>query len=77
MGLGAYLAAITERDHFRCEQAREKALIQKLSLQETEDRVHAALEQYGVERNEVLAISQSLRKDPDKYLRVSFIFIYS
>ena len=74
MGLGAYLAAITERDHFRSEQAREKSIIQKLSLLETEERVHAALEKYGVERNDVLPISRSLRKDPAKYLQVPWIF---
>lgn len=50
MGLGAYLAAVTERDHYQSEEQRETKQVDCCLPQEQRDDIFCILEKYNVSR---------------------------
>lgn len=50
MGLGAYLAAVTERDHYLCEEQRERDEVRERPEDEMEE-IYEILEGYGCDRS--------------------------
>lgn len=63
MGLGGYLAARSEADHFETEAKREQLeIIHKTQLEEQE--VYAIFAQYGVNQSESLPVVTALKRNP-------------
>jgi vacuolar iron transporter family protein len=70
MGLGAYLAAVTDRDHYFSEEKRERAEVtEKPEAEKIE--CHEILEQYGVTREASDLVVRDLCKDHENWVRVS------
>ncbi|KAI9892840.1 MAG: hypothetical protein M1814_000999 [Vezdaea aestivalis] len=68
MGLGAYLAAITEAEHFVSEQKRERKLVLS-TPEDEEERIYGTLQRYGIEKSATLPIFQTLKKDPEMWVQ--------
>ena len=70
MGLGAYLAAVTERSHYIAEEQRER----KMVLEEPgADRhvVYRILKEYQISHTVSTAFVQALERNPDMWIKVS------
>lgn len=66
MGLGGYLAARTEREHYETEyerESREIIEVPEIEAKETMD----ILEDFGVEKKQAKVVVSALRKHPDKW----------
>ena len=75
MGLGAYLAAVTEREHYICEEAREREEV--LTKPEDEKReIFEILEDYGLGREVTKPVVDQLCSNPDQWVRVSTLEAY-
>ncbi|KAH9298375.1 hypothetical protein KI387_030057 [Taxus chinensis] len=73
MGLGGYLAAKSEADHYMREQNREKEEI--LSVPDTEAaEVADILAKYGLQPNDYWPVVNALRKRPDAWLEFMMRF---
>lgn len=71
MGLGAYLAAITDRDHYKCEEAREREEVSSKPGAEKEE-VHEILVVYGISREASQAVVDCLTQDDEQWIRIFF-----
>jgi VIT1/CCC1 family predicted Fe2+/Mn2+ transporter len=73
MGLGGYLAAKSEAEHYESEHAREhREISEKPEAEEAE--VVEVLEAYGVEAAQARAVVQSLRRDPQRWVEFMMRF---
>lgn len=68
MGLGGYLAARTEADHYQAEHLREKREVRELPQAETEE-VRAAFRQYGLEGAALEQATQAVIRSPKVWVR--------
>ena len=73
MGLGGYLAARTDREHYHAEQEREYREIRELP-EEEEREVSAVIEGYGLSREEAAPVVAAIRSDPKRW--VDFMMRY-
>lgn len=71
MGLGAYLAAVTERDHYICEEQREKDEVRDMPDQEKEE-CYVILEKYGVGREILVPVIEALSTNEPRWVEVCF-----
>jgi hypothetical protein len=69
MGLGAYLAAITDREHYNAEEKREMEEI-NTKRQDEEEEIYNILGQYGIRREATKPIVEALQQNPDMWLKV-------
>ena len=69
MGLGAYLAAITERDHYISEERRERAEVASKPDAEKEE-IHKILAKYGVSKKASCAVVEDLMLNEDSWVKV-------
>jgi VIT1/CCC1 family predicted Fe2+/Mn2+ transporter len=69
MGLGAYLAAVTERDHYICEENREKDEVQTRPEDEKEE-IYEIMARYGLDREATKPLVEQLCSNPDQWVRV-------
>lgn len=69
MGLGAYLAAITERKHFEVEEKRERRKTRECPEAE-EQEIHDILGQYGISRNASKGVLADLKMNEDMWVYV-------
>jgi vacuolar iron transporter family protein len=67
MGLGGYLAARTERDHYLAELAREEHETEAVPEKEAEE-VAQVLEGYGLEAQEAAPVVRALRADKGRWV---------
>jgi predicted membrane protein (TIGR00267 family) len=67
MGLGGYLAARSEAEHYASELAREQREIQEVPEVEARE-VRDILEAYGLEREESTKVVDALRRRPQSWL---------
>ncbi|GIM45619.1 hypothetical protein DNHGIG_11680 [Collibacillus ludicampi] len=67
MGLGGYLAARTERDHYLAELERERREIIELPHREREE-VAEILSSWGMEDKDVASAVESISKDYDRWV---------
>jgi VIT1/CCC1 family predicted Fe2+/Mn2+ transporter len=76
MGLGAYLAALTDTKHYEVEEARERRQVLNSADLEDEEmyRLFAA---YGIEKEVVRPLAQHLRSDPDAWIKVRLYYASS
>ena len=69
MGLGAYLAAVTERDHYSSEEAREREEVLTKPGAEQEECLEI-LDGYGISREASQSVVECLTRDPEQWIRV-------
>jgi len=73
MGLGAYLAAQTEREHYASEEARERDEVARKPEAEREE-IFDILAQYGVSRGAAGPLVDELSRDPEAWVRFMMDF---
>ncbi|KAK4947465.1 Protein ccc1 [Elasticomyces elasticus] len=73
MGLGAYLATITDEQHYATERVREEKELQDCPNEETEE-IYRILCVYGAERTEVAPFVDALKKDPEQWIQFMMDF---
>ena len=69
MGLGAYLAAVTDRDHYTSEEARERDEVFSKPDAEKEE-IHEILADYGISREASQAVVDCLARNDEQWIRV-------
>lgn len=67
MGLGGYLAARTDYEHYISERKRELREIQEIPQAE-EKEVADILQEYGLDRSQITTILSKLHEDPNKWV---------
>ena len=67
MGLGGFLAARTDAEHFASERAREEREIQEMPEKEAAE-VAEVLRSYGLEEDKVEAVVNSILADKDRWV---------
>ncbi|UPK90214.1 hypothetical protein LCI18_001149 [Fusarium solani-melongenae] len=73
MGLGAYLATITDAHHFRVEEAREQRQVTRTPQLEGEILAEI-FTTYGLSREEISPILQSFRQNPESWVNFMMDF---
>lgn len=73
MGLGGFLAARTDAEHYENELVREQTEIQRVPEAERQE-IYEILEPYGLEHHEIKPIVQALERDPKQW--VDFMMKY-
>lgn len=73
MGLGGYLAAKTESQHYQSERSREAFEIKNLPQVEAEE-VAVVLREFGVPELQVPIVVDAIRSDPQKWLEFMMRF---
>lgn len=73
MGLGGYLAAKTESDHYQAELKREYHEVEKVPHKEKEE-IHEVLEAYGISEATRIKVADELALNKDKW--VDFMMKY-
>ncbi len=69
MGLGAYLAAVTDRDHYISEEQREREeVINKPEAERAE--IYEILEEFDIGYEASSAVIQALERNPEKWVKV-------
>jgi vacuolar iron transporter family protein len=69
MGLGAYLAALTDRKHYDVELERERRQILHSADQEDQE-MYKLFAEYGLGKEVVSPLARQLRGDPDAWVKV-------
>jgi hypothetical protein len=69
MGLGAYLAAVTERDHYLAEEKREQEEIENTPEEEKEE-IYEIMRAYGVKREATKPLVDALASNSEQWVRV-------
>lgn len=67
MGLGGYLAAKSDAEHYQSEREREKKEVAEIPEEEMRE-VAEVFESYGLSREETWPIVQALRKNPQHWI---------
>jgi len=73
MGLGAYLAAVTERDHYLSEEKRERDEVATRPEDEREE-IFEIMEDYGIGRDAARPLVEKLQRDPEQWIRFMMDF---
>lgn len=69
MGLGAYLATLTEERHYEVELARERRQV-TMSAGQEEEILAGIFEEYGVSRDELQPLIYRLRSNIEAWIQV-------
>ena len=69
MGLGAYLAAVTERDHYIAEEKRERDEVATKPEAEKEE-IYEVLMTYGISREAITPLVSALEANVEEWVRV-------
>ncbi|KAI8067019.1 Ccc1 family [Gilbertella persicaria] len=67
MGLGGYLAARSEIEHYRTERLREEFEVEECP-QDEEEEIVEILEPYGLDRETIQPLIDRLKSDPQKFV---------
>src|SRR5438477_5296954 len=67
MGLGGYLAARTDAEHYQSERAREYDEVERLAEKEREE-TRDILVQYGMTPDQAQPVVEALAKDKDRWV---------
>ncbi|RHZ55406.1 VIT1/CCC1 transporter family protein [Aspergillus thermomutatus] len=73
MGLGAYLAAVTDRDHYKCEEKREREEVCMKPEAEMEE-IHDILSGYGISAEACQMVVNCLARDEENWIRFMMDF---
>lgn len=69
MGLGAYLATVTERDHYIAEEKRERDEVATKPEAEREE-IYEIMTSYGIGREATTPLISALEANVDEWVRV-------
>jgi len=69
MGLGAYLASVTERKHYQVEQAREWREVRECPAEE-EEEIYDIFLRYGISRVASAGVVEGLKANEDMWVQV-------
>lgn len=72
MGLGAYLAAVTDLDHYKSEEEREREEVTLKPAAEKQE-IHDILARYGISREVSQGVLNCLTQDREQWIRVCSI----
>ena len=72
MGLGVFLASMTDRKHFEVEEAREKREVKECPREE-EEEIYEIFERYGIQRDEARSVVGGLKANEDMWVQVRLI----
>lgn len=72
MGLGAYLAAVTESKTYEVEEARERHEVTHMPNAE-EEEIYEIFEEYNLSRETVKPVVEALKTDHDMWVKVNFL----
>lgn len=72
MGLGAWLAATTEKKHFQVEEERERREVHDCPEAE-EEEIYEIFDTYGIGRDAVTPLVEHLKGNEDMWIKVSYI----
>lgn len=75
MGLGAYLAAVTERDHYVAEEKREREEVE-LEPEVEKEEIYEIMSTYGVGRDAATPLVSALEHNVEEWVRVSCSYSY-
>lgn len=70
MGLGAYLAAVTESKTYQVEEARERREVEQMPEAE-EEEIYEIFDEYNISRETVRPVVEALRQDKEMWVKVS------
>ena len=70
MGLGAFLAAVTEKKHYEVEEARERREVKDCPAEE-EDEIYEIFEKYGIQRHESKGAVDALIANEEMWIQAS------
>lgn len=70
MGLGAYLAAVTESKTYQVEEARERREVEEMPEAE-EEEIYEIFDEYNISRETVRPVVEALRQDKEMWVKVS------
>jgi vacuolar iron transporter family protein len=73
MGLGAYLAAVTEADHYKSEENREMLELQEKPTEE-EEEIYTIMGCYGVDREATKPVVEALKLNHQNFVQVKSLF---
>ncbi|KAJ9129782.1 DUF125-domain-containing protein [Pleurostoma richardsiae] len=73
MGLGAYLAAVTEREHYASEEARERTEVAVYPDVEREE-IYEITDRYNISREATMALVDELCRSPEQWVRFMMDF---
>lgn len=73
MGLGAYLAAVTERDRYMCEEKRERDEVAVKPESEKQEIIEI-FDQYGISREASEKVVECLSQDEENWIRFMMDF---
>jgi VIT1/CCC1 family predicted Fe2+/Mn2+ transporter len=73
MGLGGYLAAKSESEHYANEEIRERREIVELPKHE-ESEIYDIMSRYGITDNETEPIVEALKRNPEKWVEFMMRF---
>jgi hypothetical protein len=71
MGLGAWLAAETERKHYEVEEAREFREVKEMPQKE-EEEIYEIFEQYAIGRAAAKGVVDALKTNEDMWVKVIY-----
>lgn len=74
MGLGAYLAAVTDRDHYLSEEKRERDEVM-IKPEDEKEEIYEIMDNYGISREASKPLVDSLCQDPENWVKVSILTI--
>jgi hypothetical protein len=69
MGLGAYLATVSDTQHYDTERRREEKELQECPEEETEE-IYRILGAYGPDRKDVAPYVVALKENPEQWIQV-------
>lgn len=69
MGLGAYLAAVTDRDLYDSEERRERAEVVNKPEDEKAE-IYEIFEEYDISREDCRTVVQALERSPENWVKV-------
>lgn len=72
MGLGAFLAAKTDRKHYEVEEKRERREVRE-SPGEEEQEIYDILGEYSISREDSRGVVESLKRDEEAWVKVCFL----
>lgn len=73
MGLGAYLAAVTDKKHWEVEEKRERREVAECPQAE-EEEIYEIFETYGISREECRGVVTGLRANEDMWVQFMMDF---
>ncbi|USW53734.1 Putative Ccc1 family protein [Septoria linicola] len=73
MGLGAYLAAKTDRKHYEVEEKRERKEVKECPAAE-EEEIYDIFSRYSIPREATIGVVESLKKDEEAWVKFMMDF---